>query len=79
MVINVKSFSWRNIISILPQCFMLGPLLFEIYINDIDIDLCSKLCKFADTKIDCAVVTEEKIEILTDDLKNLASWLLNGK
>ena len=47
----------------------LGPLLFKLYIIDIDIDLCSKLCKFADdTKIGRAVATEEEVRIHRADL-----------
>ena len=43
------------------------------YINDIDIDLLLKICKFADdTKIGRAVATEDEILLLRDDLKNLA-------
>ena len=52
---------------------MLAPLLFLIYVNDINIDLCSKLCKFADdTKIGHAVATEEEVQKLRANLKILA-------
>ena len=41
---------------------LLVTLLFWICINAIDIDLCSKLCKFADdTKIGHAVATKEEV------------------
>ena len=43
-------------------------LLFLIYINDIDTDLFSKICKFADdTKISRAVATEDEVQLLRDD------------
>ena len=54
-----------------------GLCCFFIYINDIDIDLFSKICKFADdTKIGSAVATEDEVQLLRDDLKNLAEWAI---
>jgi len=46
-----------------PQRFVLGPLLFVIYINDIDKHIASKILKFADdTKIFNIVQSSKDIE-----------------
>ena len=62
VVINGVSSSWGNVISGIPQGSVLGSLLLFIYINDIDTDLFSKICKFADdAKIGRAVATEDEV------------------
>ena len=78
VVISGVSYSWGNVISGVPQVSALGPLLFLIYMKDIDTDVFSKICKFADdTKIGYAVATEDEVQLLRDDLKNLKIQL-NG-
>ena len=53
-----------------PARFCISTVFF-IYINDIDTNLFSKICNFADdTKIGRAVATEDEVQILRDDLKN---------
>ena len=54
-------------------CSPAGEMLLAEFRNDIDTDLFSKICKFADdTKIGRAVATEDDVKLLRDDLKNLA-------
>ena len=78
VVINGVSSSWGNVISGVPQGSVLRPLLLLIYINDIDTDLFSKICKFADDpKMGRAVATEDEVQFHRDDLKNLAKWAID--
>ena len=56
----------------------MGPVLFLIYINDIDDVVWSKILKFAEnTKLYRAVTNQDDIEILRSDLVNLCHWSKN--
>ena len=77
-MVKWKNTACGNVINRVQQFSVLGLLLFLIYINDIDFDLCLKLCKVADnTKIGHAVPTEEEVQILRNDLTNLAKWAID--
>ena len=54
---------------------MLGPLLFLIYINDIPMNVKSKVRLFADdTALYLTISTSSQSEILKKDLDNLERW-----
>ena len=59
VVVDGEVSNWKAVFSAVPQGSVLGPILFLIYINDLDDDITSKVLKFADD---------------TNDLNKLIEW-----
>ena len=71
VVINGKSSNWRDVKSGVPQGSVLGPILFIMYVNDIDEGLTYKISKFADDKkiTGRVTTTTEKLNLMLLNVK----------
>ena len=78
---NGQGSSWSPVQAGVPQGYILGPLLFLIYVNDLSHNLSSTVKLFADDTSVFSIVhdIDSSTKQLNDDLKKISEWAYQWK